>query len=131
VYGSKVVLPIDLAFGAPRLLFKDIEKAEATQLKEIDTLEEEWLNPMIKLARYQQTLRRYHDRAICFRAFSLGDLVLHQILSGEERHKLSPPREGPYMVTEVTLLLSYILSQMDENLIGNSCNIEHLRNSCP
>jgi hypothetical protein len=50
VYGSKVVLPTDLAFGAPRLLFKDIAEAEATQLKEIDTLEEERLDPMIKLA---------------------------------------------------------------------------------
>jgi hypothetical protein len=43
VYGSEVVLPADLVFGAPRVMFKDIAEAEATQLEEIDTLEEEHL----------------------------------------------------------------------------------------
>jgi hypothetical protein len=32
VYGSEVVLPTDLRFGAPRLFFKRIAKAEATRL---------------------------------------------------------------------------------------------------
>jgi hypothetical protein len=41
VYGSEAVLPVDLAFGAPRLTFKGIAGAEATMLDEIDTLEEE------------------------------------------------------------------------------------------
>lgn len=41
VYGSEAVLPVDPAFGAPRLTFKGIAGAEATMLVEIDTLEEE------------------------------------------------------------------------------------------
>jgi hypothetical protein len=47
VYGSEVVLPTDLAFGAPRLTFKDITEAKATQLEEIDVLEEKRLNVVI------------------------------------------------------------------------------------
>jgi hypothetical protein len=64
VYGSKAVLPTDLRFGAPRLVFENIAEAEATRLEDIDVLEEERLNTVIQSARYQQTLRRYHDKAI-------------------------------------------------------------------
>jgi hypothetical protein len=52
VYGSEAVLLADLAFRAPRLTFKNIAKAEATRLKEIDVLEEKWLNVVIQSARY-------------------------------------------------------------------------------
>lgn len=41
IYGSAAVLPTDLMFGAPRVMFKDIAEAEETQLEEINTLEEE------------------------------------------------------------------------------------------
>jgi hypothetical protein len=63
VYGSEAVLPADLMFGAPRLVFENIAEAEATRLEDIDILEEERLNTVIQSARYQQTLRRYHDKA--------------------------------------------------------------------
>jgi hypothetical protein len=52
VYGSDAVLPMDLSFGASRLMFKDVAEEKATRLEEIDTLEEEWLNMVIQSARY-------------------------------------------------------------------------------
>jgi hypothetical protein len=64
VYGSEAVLPVDLVFGAPRLTFENIAEAEATRLEEVDVLEEEHLNVVIQSARYQQTLRRYHDKEV-------------------------------------------------------------------
>jgi hypothetical protein len=131
VYGSKAVLPADLIFGAPRLTFESIAEAEATRLQDIDVLEEERLNRVIQSARYQQTLRRYHDKAVQHRSFVVGDLVLHRILVGEGRHKLSPPWEGPFIVSEVTRPESYRLSQMDGTEVGNSWNIEHLRKFYP
>jgi hypothetical protein len=90
VYGSEAVLPADLKFGAPRLVFEGIAEAKATRLEDIDILEEERLNAVIQSARYQQTLRRYHDKVVRRRSFSVGDLVLRRILTGEGRHKLSP-----------------------------------------
>jgi hypothetical protein len=72
VYGSEAVLSADLRFGAPRLVFENITEAEATRLEDIDILEEERLNTVIQSARYQQTLRRYHDKAIRHRSFGLG-----------------------------------------------------------
>jgi hypothetical protein len=121
VYGLEAVLPADLS----------IAEAEATRLEDIDVLEEERLNIVIQSARYQQTLRRYHDKAVRHRSFAVGDLVLRQILMGEGRHKLSPLWEGPFNVSEVTRLGSYRLTQMDGTKVGNSWNIEHLRKFYP
>jgi hypothetical protein len=94
-------------------------------------LEEERLNIVIQLARYQQTLRRYHDKVVRHRSFAVGDLVLHRILTGEGWHKLSPLWEGPFIVSEVTRSGSYRLTQMDGTEVGNSWNIEHLRKFYP
>jgi hypothetical protein len=131
VYGSEAVLPADLRFGAPRLVFECIAEAEATRLEDIDMLEEERLNIVIQSARYQQTLRRYHDKAIRHRSFIVGDLILRRNLTGEGRHKLSPLWDRPFMVSEVTRLGSYRLTQMDGTEVGNSWNIEHLRKFYP
>lgn len=131
VYESEAVLPVGLAFEAPRLAFKDVAETKATRLEEIGMLEEERLNIVIQLARYQQTLRRYHDRAVRFRAFSVEDLMLRKVIYGEGRHKISPSCEGSYIITEVTRPRSYGLSQTDGTLVGNSWNIEHLRKCYP
>jgi hypothetical protein len=84
---------------ASRLTFESIAEAEATRLEDIDVLEEERLNAVIQSARYQQTLRRYHDKVVRHRSFAVGDLVLRRILTGEGRHKLSPLWEGPFIVS--------------------------------
>jgi hypothetical protein len=118
--GSEAVLPADLKFRAPRLIFENIAEAEATRLEDVDVLEEERLNMVIQSARYQQTLRRYHDKAIRHRSFAVRDLVLRRILTGEGRHKLSPLWEGPFIIAEVTRTRSYRLTQMAGTKIGNS-----------
>jgi hypothetical protein len=76
-------VPADLIFGAPRLTFESISEAEATRLEDIDVLEKEWLNVVIQSARYQQTLRRYHDKTVRHRSFAVGDLVLRRVLTRE------------------------------------------------
>jgi hypothetical protein len=82
---------------------------------------------VIQSARYQQTMRRYHDKAVQHRSFTVGDLVLHRVLTVEGRHKLSLPWEGPFIIVEVTRPGSYRLTQMDGTEVGNSWNIEHLK----
>jgi hypothetical protein len=64
VYGSEAVLLVVLIFGAPKLTFESITEAEATRLEDVDILEEERLNVVIQSARYQQTLRHYHDKVV-------------------------------------------------------------------
>ena len=66
----------------------------------VDLLEEAHEMTVIRSARYQQTLRRYHKRKNR-RILKVGDLVLQRTQSMKEKHKLSPPWEGPYTVTKV------------------------------
>ena len=67
----------------------------------VDLLEEAREMTIIFFARYHQTLRRYHERKIRGRILEVGDLILRRTQSSKEKHKLSPPWEGPYTVTEV------------------------------
>ena len=45
----------------------------------------------------------------------------------KEKHKLSPPWEGPYTVTEVVRSGTYQLEDNNGNLLNNTWNIEQLR----
>ena len=47
------------------------------------------------------------------RAFKVGDLVLHPVQSNKDRHKLSLPWEGPYIVAKVLHLGTYKLKTID------------------
>ena len=96
------------------------------QQDSIDLLEEAHETTVIRFARYQQTLRRYHKRKIRGRILKVDDLVLQRTQSTKEKHKLSPPWEGPYMVTEVIRSGAYRLEDDNDNVLTNTWNIEQL-----
>ena len=54
------------------------------------------------------------------RAFNIGDLVLRLIQSSKDRHKLSPPWEGPYVIVEVLQLGTNKLKTIDGGVIVNA-----------
>jgi hypothetical protein len=56
---------------------------------------------LLRSAKYQQALRRYHSHHVWGQAFNISDLVLRLIQSNKGHRKLSPPWEGPYIVVEV------------------------------
>jgi hypothetical protein len=64
VYGSEVVLPSDIAFGAPRIQNYNENEAESTWCTDIDSAEEHRLTASIQHARYEPQLRCYHDRNV-------------------------------------------------------------------
>lgn len=68
-----------------------------------------------------------HSRNVHDRSFSVGDLVLRQVQTTRDQHKLSPPWEAPYRVTTVIRPGSYRLATMEGEDITNSWNIGHLR----
>ena len=100
-YRAKAVLPSDLDHITPRVKAFDRDRATEAQQDVVDLLEEAREMTVIRSVHYQQTLHRYHERKIRGRILEVGDLVLRRTQSMKEKHKLSPPREGPYMVTGV------------------------------
>ena len=47
-------------------------------------------------------------------------MVLCLVQSNKDRHKLSPPREGPYVVVEVLHLGTYKLKTIDDKVFANA-----------
>ena len=98
-------------------------------------LDEERELAAARLAIYQQDLRHYHSRWVKFRTFEEGDLVLRLIQDQSDMHKLSPPWEGPFVVSKNLHNGSYYLIDIREH--KDSCkseeetrrpwNIAHLR----
>ena len=101
VYDSLAILPIDLDYGAPRVRAYDEQGAEACLEDAMDQLDETRNVALLRSAKYQQALNRYHSHRVWGRAFNVGDLVLHLVQSNKNRHNLSPPWEGPYVIVEV------------------------------
>ena len=46
---------------------------------------------LLRSAKYQQALWRYHGRRVQDRAFNVGDLILRLVQSNKDLHKLSQP----------------------------------------
>ena len=57
----------------------------------------------------------------------VGDLVQRRVMSTKDKHKLSPPWEGPYNIAEVIRPSTYKLKDSDGNILTNYWNIEQLR----
>ena len=65
---------------------------------------------------YQQDLRRYHGRKVKPRVFREGDLVLRLVQRTAGMHKLSPPWEGPFIVSKALHNDAYYLIDAQEAL---------------
>jgi hypothetical protein len=65
------------------------------------------------------------------RAFNIGDFVLWLVQSNKDYHKLSPPWEGPFIITEVLRPGTYKLQTPKGETFTNAWNIEQLRRFNP
>ncbi len=131
VFGAEAVLPSDLEYGAPRIRSYSESANKANLEDALDQLDEAREAALLQSARYQQTLRRYHDRRIQARALEVGDLVLRRVQDNRGRHKLTPPWEGPYVIAEVLRPGTYKLANAEGEVYTNAWNIEQLRRFYP
>jgi hypothetical protein len=64
VYGSEAILPTDIVFGALRIQHYEEGTAEETRKVDLDSIEEHHVAALMRHTRYEQQLRRYHDRNV-------------------------------------------------------------------
>jgi hypothetical protein len=124
VYGAEAVLLTDLNYGASRIMAYKEQEAKEFLEDAMDQLDEARDVALLHSAKYQQALRRYHGHRVRGQTFNIGNLVLHLIQSNKDRHKLSPPWEGPYVVAEVLRPGTYKLKTIDGQVFTNAWNIE-------
>jgi hypothetical protein len=112
VYGAEAILPSDVQYDSPRVKANEEEDAEASGQLSVDLLEEKRDLAAQRSTIYQQNLRRYHSRRVRKRSFKEADLVLR--LKQQKSHKLSPPWEGPFVISKALLNGSYYLVDIHE-----------------
>jgi hypothetical protein len=127
VHGSEVVLPTDIDYGSPRVRAYTEEGNQVVLEDVIDQLDEARDVALLRSAKYQQALRRYHEHNMRPREFHVGDLVLRRVQDSKDRHKMSPPWEGHFIIHEVLRPGTYKIKYEDGRVITNACNIEPLR----
>ena len=107
VYGSEAILSTDTAFGGPHTQNYDQGEAETTRQTDLNSVEDHHLTAAPQHARYEQQLRRYHDKIVQQCDFNIGDLVLRRVQS--PGGKLTSPWEGPFIVSSVVVPGTYRL----------------------
>jgi hypothetical protein len=127
VHSFEVVLPTDIDYDRPRVRAYTEEGNQVALEDAIDQLDEACDVALLWSAKYQQALRRYHDRNMRPREFNVGDLILRRVQGRKDRHKLSPPWEGPFIIHEVLRPGTYKIQYEDGRVVTNTWNIEHLR----
>ncbi|CAN6372036.1 unnamed protein product [Urochloa humidicola] len=131
VYGAEAILSTDLDYGSPRVEAYDPQGNETNLQDAMDQLDEARDVALLRSAMYQQALRRYHSRRVKDRSFNVGDLILRLVQTKKGRHKLSPPWEGPCIVSQVLRPDAYKLQTPDGEEFTNTWNIEQLRHFYP
>jgi hypothetical protein len=95
-----------------------------------DLLEERRDLAIVRLASYQQRIKREHDKNIKPRIFRVGELVLRKVIANTRKPnngKLGPNWEGPYKVLSQVGHGAYRLEDMDGKPIPRPWNTYNLR----
>ena len=107
------------------------EEQQQRRLDDVSLLEKLRCLVAVRAARYQQGLRRYHQRHVRARTLEAGDLVLRRARTRLEKNKLSAMWEGPFLVTGISRPGSVRLTTEEGVPVPNAWNIEHLGKSFP
>lgn len=130
VYGSEVVLPIEVDIPSPRITFYDHNNNEEEKRVNHDLLLETWGNTLLKAISYKLKLTRLFHQWIKHRPLQVNDWVLRKFEATDRetrRGKLQPNWEEPYKVTKVVRPDTYYLEDQEGRELPRPWNADNLR----
>jgi ribonuclease HI len=128
-FGVEAVIPLEIGMPTIRTTEFTVQTNEERLGKDLDLVEEKRNLAVVRLAAYQQQMRREHNKNVKPRTFRAGDLVLRKVMANTRRPndgKLGPNWEGPYKVLSQTGHGAYRLEDLDGKPIPrpwNTCNL--------
>jgi hypothetical protein len=122
---------MDLEYGSPRTKAYDDRSNQTSREDSLDQLEEAQDVALLHSVWYQQSLRRYHTRRVRSRGFQMGELLLRLRQDAQGRHKLTPPREGPFIIAKILKPGTYKLANDQGEVYSNAWNTQQLRRFYP
>jgi hypothetical protein len=72
VYGAEACLPPEIIMGSPRFQYFDESMQKQLRREDVDFIDEHRWRAAIRNARYNQALRRYHQRFMHSRELRVG-----------------------------------------------------------
>uniref|UniRef100_A0A2N9GLJ3 Uncharacterized protein n=1 Tax=Fagus sylvatica TaxID=28930 RepID=A0A2N9GLJ3_FAGSY len=128
-FGVEAVIPLEIEMPTIRTTEFDVQTNEDNLCKDLDLVEERRDLAMVRLAAYQQRIKREHNKNVKPRTFQIGDLVLRKVMANTRKPnegKLGPNWEGPYKVLSQAGHGAYRLENLDGKPIPrpwNTCNL--------
>jgi hypothetical protein len=92
-FGVEAVIPLEIGMPTTRTTEFDVKTNEDNLRRDLDLLEERRDLAVVRLASYQQRIKREHDKNIKPRMFRVGEFVLRKVMANTRRPnegKLSP-----------------------------------------
>uniref|UniRef100_A0A2N9HL09 Uncharacterized protein n=1 Tax=Fagus sylvatica TaxID=28930 RepID=A0A2N9HL09_FAGSY len=129
-YGSETVIPLEIGLPTLRTFEWEPTRNDLTQSQALDLLEERREQAMIRLASYQQQLKKGYNKNVRQRSFQQGNLVLRKVLGNTKNlndGKLGHNWEGPYRVRSVTGVGAYHLEDLNSIPLPRPWNVSNLR----
>ncbi|VFQ83702.1 unnamed protein product [Cuscuta campestris] len=128
-YGCEARLPVEAEIPTFRETVYQPDQNEVNHLVELNLVEERRTIAAVKMAGYQQSVKRYHDNRVGPRYFQVHDEVLRRRDASKpnERGKLVRNWEGPYRVKAIVRPGTYQLETMEGGRVDRHWNSHHLR----
>ncbi|VFQ78022.1 unnamed protein product [Cuscuta campestris] len=128
-YGCEARLPVEAEIPTFRETVYQPGLNEIDHLAELNLVEERRTIAAVKMAGYQQSVKRYHDNRVGPRYFQVHDEVLRRRDASKpnERGKLLRNWEGPYRVKAIVRPGTYQLETMEGGRVERHWNSHHLR----
>ncbi|VFQ70916.1 unnamed protein product [Cuscuta campestris] len=128
-YGCESRLPIEAEFPTFRETVYQPGQNVVDHLAELNLVEERRTMAAVKMAGYQQSVKRYHDNRVGPRYFQVHDEVLRRRDASKpnERGKLVRNWEGPYRIRAIIRPGTYQLETMEGGRVDRHWNSHHLR----
>ncbi|VFQ83318.1 unnamed protein product [Cuscuta campestris] len=128
-YGCEARLPVEAEIPTFRETVYQPGQNEVDHLAELNLVEERRTIAAVKMAGYQQSVKRYHDNRVGPRYFQVHDEVLRRRDASKpnERDKLVRNWEGPYRVKAIIRPGTYELETMEGGRVDRHWNSHHLR----
>jgi hypothetical protein len=67
----------------------------------IQTSWKKWNKALVNMKKYQESLKHHYNKSVVPQQLEIGDLVLKKDIRTKDKHKLSSPREEPFIVLDI------------------------------
>lgn len=116
VYGSDVVLPVEVGIPSPQITFYDQQRNDELKSVSLDLLPEVRGDAFLRSIAYKNRIARYYNNRVRSRPLAEGDWVLRNEATGRNPNlgKLNPNWEGLTKLSKSSAPAHIVLRQLKE-----------------